>query len=48
LAYLENKKVISLKEYAKIKKMSLSNAINKAERQTIEAFLEKGKWKIGI
>jgi hypothetical protein len=24
-----------------------SNLINKAKRQTIEAFSEKGKWKIG-
>ena len=33
--------------YAKKHKISHSNAINKAHRQTIEAFLEKGVWKIG-
>ena len=48
LAYLEGKKVITLKEFAKEYKISHSNAINKANRQTIEAFLEKGIWKIGV
>jgi len=32
----------------KIEKISHSNLINKAKRQTIEAFLEKGVWKIGV
>ena len=48
LAYLENKKIITLSEYGKINKLSHSNLINKANRQTIEAFLEKGIWKVGI
>lgn len=48
LAYLEDKKIISLKEFAKLHKVSHSGALNKANRQTIEAFLEKGVWKIGI
>ncbi len=48
LAYLEGKKIITLAEYAKSKKLSVSNLINKANRQTIEAFLEKNAWKIGI
>lgn len=48
LAYLEGKEIISLSEYAKKTKSSHSNCINKAKRQTIEAFLEKGKWKIGV
>lgn len=48
LAYLEGKKIITLAEYAKQNKLSHSNLINKAARQTIEAFLEKGVWKIGI
>ena len=47
LAYLENKKIVTLVEYAKINRISHSNLINKAKRQTIEAFLEKGIWKIG-
>ena len=29
-------------------KLSHSNLLNKANRQTIEAFLEKAIWKIGI
>jgi len=48
LAYLEDKKIITLSEYAKINKLSHSNLINKANRQTVEAFLEKNTWKIGI
>ena len=47
LAYLEGKKIITLTEYSKNNKISHSNLINKANRQTIEAFLEKGIWKIG-
>ncbi len=47
LAYLEGKKIATLVEYAKENKLSHSNLINKATRQTIEAFLEKGVWKIG-
>jgi len=47
LAYLEGKKIITLSEYAKSNKISHSNLINKAGRQSIEAFLEKGDWKIG-
>lgn len=48
LAYLEGKKIVTLSEYAKSNKLSHSNLINKASRQTIEAFLEKNIWKIGI
>ena len=48
LAYLEGKNIITLLEYAKENKISHSNLINKANRQTIEAFLEKGVWKIGV
>ncbi len=48
LAYLENKKIMTLVDYAKENKLSHSNLINKATRQTIEAFLEKEVWKIGV
>ena len=48
LAYLEGKKIITLANYAKENKLSHSNLLNKANRQTIEAFLEKNIWKIGI
>jgi len=46
LAYLENRKIITLADYAKNNNFSHSNLINKAVRQTIEAFLEKNVWKI--
>ena len=48
LAYLEELKIIKLADYAKSSGTSHSNLINKAKRQTIEAFFEKGVWKIGI
>lgn len=48
LAYLESKEIITLAEYAKRENISHSNLINKAHRQTIEAFMEKGIWKIGM
>ena len=48
LAYLEGKEIVNLLEYGKRNKISHSNLINKANRQTIEAFLEKGIWKIGV
>ncbi|MBL4633723.1 MAG: Fic family protein [Kofleriaceae bacterium] len=47
LAYLDGKEIIKLSEYAKRKGVSHSNLINKAHRQTIEAFWEKGIWKMG-
>ena len=47
LAYLESTRIVTLVDYAKENKLSHSNLINKATRQTIEAFLEKGVWKIG-
>lgn len=48
LAYLEGKKIVTLAEYGKSNKLSHSNLINKASRQTIESFLKKGVWKIGV
>lgn len=48
LAYLEWHEIITLSEYSKRNKISHSNLINKAKRQTIEAFLEKWVWKIWI
>ena len=46
LAYLESKEIITLNEHAKQHRLAHSNLINKAKRQTIEAFIEKGVWKI--
>jgi len=47
LAYLEGRTIMPLAEFARSQGVSHSNLINKAHRQTIEAFLEKGVWKIG-
>jgi Fic family protein len=48
IAYLSSQKIIKLSEYAKTTKQSLSNLINKANRNTIPAFRDKGVWMIGI
>lgn len=48
LAYLEGANIMTLAEYSKKYKLSHSNLINKAKRQTIEAFIEKGIWKIAV
>lgn len=48
LAYLENKIIMDLSEYSKKYKFSHANLINKAKRQTIGAFMERGVWKIGV
>lgn len=52
LAYLEGKIITTLADYSRSKqnkeKYSLNNLINKAKSQTIEAFREKGVWKIGV
>ena len=48
LAYLEGGQIMPLSEYGKRNNISHSNLINKAHRQTIEAFLEKGVWKIAM
>ncbi len=48
IAYLEGKSIITLTEYAKKNKIPLANVINQGRRQTIEAFREKGVWKIGV
>jgi Fic family protein len=48
ISYLSNTTIISLAEYAKSRDEQLSGLINKALRQTIPAFREKGVWKIGV
>lgn len=48
IAYLKGDKIIRLSEYAEKKKESASVLLNKAKRQTISAFREKGVWKIGL
>lgn len=48
ITYLKGQTVIRLSEYASKQKMSAPSIFNAAKRQTIEAFREKGVWKIGI
>lgn len=48
LAYLRGYSIISLSDYAKSQKTILPIILNKARRQTIPAFREKGVWKIGV
>jgi len=39
---------MTLADHVRENKLSHSNLINKANRQSIEAFWEKGTWKIGV
>jgi len=48
ISYLKGQKVVRLTEYAENKNESKHVLLNKAARQTIPAFREKGIWKIGI
>ena len=48
IAYLKGEKIVRLSEYAEKKNQSVSILLNKAKRQTIPAFREKGIWKIGV
>ena len=48
IAYLEGFDIVTLSEYARRTGVSHSNLLNKANRQTIGAFMEKGVWKIGF
>ncbi|MEK7544717.1 MAG: Fic family protein [Patescibacteria group bacterium] len=48
IAYLKADKIIRISQYAKNSGESHSILLNKAKRQTIPAFREKGVWKIGV
>ena len=47
ITYLKGSTIVRLVEYAKTVGQSVSVLLNKAKRQTIPAFREKGVWKIG-
>jgi hypothetical protein len=47
ITYLKGQTIVRLSEYARSTKQSSSILLNKAKRQTIPAFREKGIWKIG-
>lgn len=48
LAYLKGQEIIKLMDYARDVDETTQNILNKASRQTIPAFREKGVWKIGV
>lgn len=48
ITYLQGQKIIPLTNYADSIEESKQTILNKAKRQTISAFREKGVWKIGI
>ncbi|OIP97568.1 hypothetical protein AUK40_02940 [Candidatus Wirthbacteria bacterium CG2_30_54_11] len=48
LAYLKGNAIITITEYAVQQEIRPQILLNKAKRQTIPAFREKGIWKIGI
>ncbi len=47
VTYMKGEKIVRVSDYAKNHKLSSSILLNKAKRQTIPAFREKGVWKIG-
>ncbi len=48
ITYLKNQKIIKLADCAKQHNEKLPGLLNKAKRQTIPAFRERGVWKIGV
>jgi Fic family protein len=48
ITYLKGEKIVVLKDYSELKNESFRVLLNKAKRQTIPAFREKGVWKIGL
>lgn len=48
LAYLKGLQIIPLSDYARKEKVPAPIFLNKAKRQSIPAFREKGVWKIGV
>jgi Fic family protein len=48
VAYLKGEKIIRLAELAEMEKEPANILLNKAKRQSIPAFREKGIWKIGV
>ncbi|MFA6160528.1 MAG: Fic family protein [Parcubacteria group bacterium] len=48
IAYLRGDEIVKLSDYAKKNSKSVNALLNAARRQSIQAFREKGVWKIGI
>lgn len=47
IAYLGGQEIVTLADYAKKHHLILNGLINAARKQTIPAFRERGRWKIG-
>lgn len=47
ITYLKGQEIVTLSDYAKKHQLVLSGLINAARKQTIPAFRERGRWKIG-
>jgi len=47
ITYLKGETIVSLSDYARMRKKSAPAVFNAAKRQTIPAFREKGVWRIG-
>jgi Fic family protein len=47
IAYLQGQEIVTLAEYAKKHDLVINGLINAARKQTIPAFRERGRWKIG-
>ncbi len=47
IAYLKGEEILTLSDYAKRHHLVLNGLINAARKQTIPAFRERGRWKIG-
>ena len=48
IAYLKGENIIALSEFIKNNSLSASAFTNAAKKQSVPAFREKGKWKIGV
>lgn len=47
ISYLKGQEIVTLSDYAKKHDLVLNGLINAARKQTIPAFRERGRWKIG-
>jgi Fic family protein len=48
IAYLKGQQIVNLTDYARSEGVSKNTLLNKAKRQTIPAFRERGVWKMGV
>jgi len=48
LAYLKSLQIVDVADHARQTDQAVNSLLNKAKRQTISAFRERGTWKIGV